>query len=407
MDFSWDNNTGPIDGRSPFAQVSSNAQRLPSSPSKKSECCHNHLNRPQQNLIHRSGTYSAFDSPSKSRNMGGQQSSPNKPLPPAPAFNSLFSTPRKPRPEIDDSSAGETPKSPERNNDSDATPEFANSRSAMTLFDQATAPTMPGAERSGRVNPTKERPQAERRDSMLFRLVEKAKNKMYSPGRGEIARSEHSNAIQKKRSAKHKRDVDRRVRRRRHSMSDPDEDDDRRSKSPRKRSGQKAPEEKQPHWISSLFTFIGQHPSVPHILSYYAQFLFNVFLLSCCGYLIYCFWSTVQADVDERAYEAMAEVLAEIGRCKTDYIKNHCDSVEHKAPIAETYCDQWKRCMERDYKKVGRARVSAHTFAQIFNSFVEPISWKAMIFTAILVFGCFGLSNFVSWPWQSWGSVSY
>jgi len=35
--------------------------------------------------------------------------------------------------------------------------------------------------------------------------------------------------------------------------------------------------------------------------------------------------------------------------------------------------------MSRDPREVARARVSAETFAEILNSFVEPISYKAMV----------------------------
>jgi len=34
MDFSYENGTGPIDARSPFAQLSQNAQRFPPTPSQ-------------------------------------------------------------------------------------------------------------------------------------------------------------------------------------------------------------------------------------------------------------------------------------------------------------------------------------------------------------------------------------
>jgi len=393
MDFEWGNGTGAIDGRSPFAQVSSNAQRFPQSASKKSEQYAGGTGFASgRTLMGGQGTHSAYDSPSKLRTMG---SSPSKPLPPTPAFNTLFNTPRKPRPEVDDSSAGETPRSPERGNDSDATPDIVNNRSALTMFDNASAPAIAGAEQ-GRRSPTKERPQPDRRDSMIWRLVAKTKNTFHSPGRGELPRSEHTGAIEKKRAKKRKRDVDRRVaRRRRHSMSDSGDEQDQPPKSPRKRSGHNPPPEKEPHWISNLFTFIGQHPSVPHILSYYAQFMFNVFLLGCCGYLIYCFWSAVQGDVDKKSYEAIADVLADMARCANDYEKNNCAPAT-RMPALEVMCQAWDKCMKRDPNKIGRARVSAHTFAEIFNSFVEPISWKAMAFTTILVFGCFGISNMVS-----------
>lgn len=396
MEFEFQNGTGPLDGRSPFAQVSSNAQRFPTgtnTTSKKSETTSGFLQFRQRLNSAAQGTYSAFDSPSKTRTMGSQQSSPNKPLPPTPFKNNLFSTPRKPQPDIDDSSAGETPRSPERRDDSDATPEIVNARSALTKFDNASAPTLPGAERE-QASPTKQRPEPYRRESALVKFMSKAKNKIYSPGRGELPRAEHSGAIEKKRSTHRKRTVDRQVaRQRRPSISESGEDNDHPPKSPRKRSGQHhRASEKGPHWISNLFTFIGQHPSVPHILSYYAQFLFNVFLMGCFGYLIYCFWSAIQGDVDAKAFEAMAGIIAKKAECAKNYAENNCDPSTRTA-FMQVYCEDWYRCSQQDQLKVARATVSAHTFAEIFNSFVEPISWKAMIFTTILVFGCFAISN--------------
>lgn len=50
--------------------------------------------------------------------------------------------------------------------------------------------------------------------------------------------------------------------------------------------------------------------------------------------------------------------------------------------------------MNRDPAVVGRAKVSAETFAEIINSFVEPISYKTMAFFAIMVFGFLFLSNY-------------
>lgn len=35
--------------------------------------------------------------------------------------------------------------------------------------------------------------------------------------------------------------------------------------------------------------------------------------------------------------------------------------------------------MNRDPAKIGRAKVSAHTMAVIINSFIDPISWKAIV----------------------------
>ncbi|EME77232.1 uncharacterized protein MYCFIDRAFT_42420 [Pseudocercospora fijiensis CIRAD86] len=343
MDFEWQNRTGAMDERSPFAQISQNAQRF-DTPSRRRN-------------------NNAFNSPSKNfASFASLQQSSNKPLPKAPApaaFNSLYNTPRKQSTDIDDSSAGETPKSPERDR-----------------------------ERS----PTKDRPQQLKRDSSFWGRF---KMKM-SPGRGEIARPEHSGAIEKRVKKKRENQLQRQAsRRRRHSVSDSGEDSEMHAKSPRKVSGKHKDvhgDESKPHWISNLFTFIAQHPTVPHILSFYAQLAFNVFLLAGCGYLVYSFWSAVQGDVDKKSHEAMADIMAEMAECARQYTSNNCDPSK-RMPALETVCRGWQRCMEQDPHKVGRAKVSAHTFAEIFNSFVEPISWKAMAFTFLLVFGCFATTN--------------
>lgn len=417
MDFEFQNGTGQIDARSPFAQVSMNAQRFPpntNSPNKSSAQESSILTTGPKLTGVQEASQSGWDSPSKLRTMGSHLSSPSKPLPPAPAFNSLYNTPRKPRDEYDDSSAGETPRSPEQNNDSDATPDNMGLRSAAGRFDNMTAPTQPGAERE-RSSPTKERPGPSRRESLFGSFATKVK-KIYSPGmeeandidrelhayistagRGEVPRSEHAGAIEKKRSTRRKREVDRHVaRKRRRSVSDSGDDIAPRALSPRKASGQlpASSDQSKPHWVSSLFTFIGQHPTVPHILSFYAQLLFNLFLLCCCGYLIYCFWSAVQGDVNKESWEASADIIAEIAKCGKEYKINECEKAT-RIPVMETFCDNWAKCMSQDPYKIARARISAHTFAKIFNSFVEPISYKAMIFTFIMVFGCFAISNFV------------
>lgn len=326
---------------------------------------------------HFAGPFGAFDSPQKGTT--SLQSSPAKPLPPVPAWNSHWTTPRKLNNDIDDSSAGETPKSPGHTSN-DATPDTMG-RSMLSITNNTSNNSMQiegraVAERSPVKEKAVERPATKRRDSIWMKM-----KKMYSPGRGEIARVDHSQALEK-RISKRRRDRDlqrNRSRRRRHSMSDSGDDSEQPGRSPRKISGKhSADAEKQPHWLSSAFTFIAQHPTVPHILSFYAQLLFNVFLLAGCAYLIYCFWAAVQGDVDKKSHEAMADIMAEMAACAEQFTANKCDR-STRAPALETVCENWNKCMNRDPAKVGRAKVSAHTFAEIFNSFVEPISWKAMV----------------------------
>jgi hypothetical protein len=456
MDFEYQNGTGPMDAKSPFAAVSMNAQRFPATPSgagsRKSVFSSLRRNKTadenKENMnvntdaARPKGDYSAFDSPT--RPGASRNPSPNKALPPVPgngfsgvsAFNSMFATPRKMMQDthMEDSSAGETPKSPERQDDSEAgTPAEIlaferrrlggglDTRSAPAIPTVSTLSMSPSKE-MGRER-TRERESKERRErrpspggkkESFFGRVKRSFN---SPGRGEIPRADTTHN-RDKRVVRQKSQRSLAIAKRRGDLdpgsgSEAENDDSEflppHTISPRKRSAnynqqppvepqqaqQQPPPQKEPGMISSLFTFIGAHPTIPHILSFYAQLAFNVFLLMGCAWIIWAFYSAIRGDIEQKAFEASADIMAEIVEATGHYRDNECGSDTYKRfPALRTPCETWERIMARDPMAIARARVGASTFAEIFNSFVEPISYKAMLFTALIVFGCFGVSNF-------------
>jgi hypothetical protein len=138
---------------------------------------------------------------------------------------------------------------------------------------------------------------------------------------------------------------------------------------------------------------LDQHRDLPYIASGYLQLGFNLFLISIILYFLVSFITTIQADVNKKVEEYSAEILSEISVCSKDYLENRC-SPDQRVPAMQLACQAWERCMERDPAKVGRARVSAETFAEIVNSLIEPISYKTMIFCLALIFGSLFVSNF-------------
>lgn len=82
--------------------------------------------------------------------------------------------------------------------------------------------------------------------------------------------------------------------------------------------------------------------------------------------------------MDLRSREVATETLAEMAVCAREYKENRCDR-SSRVPAMETVCENWEKCMKQDPTKVGRAKVSAYTFAEILNNFVEPISIKTMV----------------------------
>ena len=191
----------------------------------------------------------------------------------------------------------------------------------------------------------------------------------FSPGR-EQRKNRFSNAVANKVRKRKRIDRD-------HAAligirgSDSDSEYDSRSKSHKQNGPSKS-------WLWRVLHDIESHPNLPNVLSYYAQLILNLFFLCLTIFAVWTFWSTIKGDVDKASEEATAVVVAEMAKCARDYVDNGCSS-ESRPPALEAVCDNWAHCMNRDPNSVGRAKISAHTFAQIFNSFIEPISWKAVV----------------------------
>ncbi|KAL1962451.1 hypothetical protein VTN77DRAFT_9652 [Rasamsonia byssochlamydoides] len=325
MDFEWQTRA-PGDVTSPFYQLSMQHE--------------NEKKRP----------HSVFDSPTKKplpalREPNSQQtflfSKPTSPSRPDVIFGKpAFTTPRKF--DVDFSSGAET--SPENNADNDETPEPL---------------------------PKKDK---EKRNS-LFGLYGRFAP---SPGRGEIPRLNHySNALARRVQKRRRRELDRMLRR------DSDDDSDRPSSSEGKPAKQKQQQQQQPpasrySSFADFFALLEAHPNVPAILSWWAQLVVNLSLFSLTVYVVFSFVSAIRAEFDHAAAEVSDSILAEMAVCAKNYVDNKCGGGD-RLPALETVCENWERCMNRDPAKVGRAKVSAQTMALIINSFIDPISWKAIL----------------------------
>ncbi|EXJ90411.1 hypothetical protein A1O1_03512 [Capronia coronata CBS 617.96] len=336
MDFEWQGH-GPMDPTSPF---------------------HKHIMDAQA----KKRTHSEYDSPKKPalpalREPNNQpfffSNPPASPSPASPFRAPSFTTPRKPF-DIDFSSGPEN-SSPLDQTDNDDTPD---------------AKPLPIEFKS---SPRK----AENKRSSLFGLYGRF---AASPGRGEI-RKPHSDAIARRIQKKRRRaqKFDKQL-----VLGKVDQTDDSEDDTPPSPSKPKGPQVEEVGWITGLFTFIHTYPDAPSIIAKYLQVFFNAAILGGCLYMFWSFYATIRADVDRASDDAMAEVLAEMAICSKNYVENRCGA-DTRLPALESICSNWELCMNRDPSAVKRARLSAHTFAEIFNSFVEPISLKTMIFTITLV----------------------
>ncbi|KAK7059225.1 hypothetical protein VNI00_001852 [Paramarasmius palmivorus] len=155
-----------------------------------------------------------------------------------------------------------------------------------------------------------------------------------------------------------------------------------------------------PHNTSNHYTLNMPSPApppsdTPYVLLGYLQFFFNFSLVLVFFYLLIQFIMTVQRDVEHRISEysmgeddfnyerlakanTMTDIVQEIATCALQYKNNNCAS---PIPAMIHQCGLWETCMNRDPTKVGRARVGAELIAEVVNGFVEPITWKTLIFT--------------------------
>lgn len=136
-----------------------------------------------------------------------------------------------------------------------------------------------------------------------------------------------------------------------------------------------------PSWKSSAAEWVSAHRDIPLIASQYLQLMFNLSLVLLLLYALFCFYLTIRHDVDKKVSEFSAAIQAEMNMCARSYVENRC-APDMRVPAMEAACSRWEKCMSRDSSQVGRARVSAETFAEIINSFIEPISYKTMVMSS-------------------------
>ncbi|WFC96850.1 hypothetical protein MBRA1_003513 [Malassezia brasiliensis] len=130
----------------------------------------------------------------------------------------------------------------------------------------------------------------------------------------------------------------------------------------------------------------------PEVFLTYAQVVFNASILLVFLYLLFCMVYTVQRDVSQKVHEYEIEYLGEIAACSSAYDTNRCGT-DLQAPALAEACATWQRCASRDPTVVGRARVTAETFAEILNGFVDAVSWKTMLFSLVTLSIVVGATN--------------
>jgi hypothetical protein len=132
--------------------------------------------------------------------------------------------------------------------------------------------------------------------------------------------------------------------------------------------------------------------NIPYVLSLYLQLIFNVLIIGLICYFVVIFITTIRSDMNYKLELYITDSLQEISKCSREYYRNKCNEATIP-PVLENQCTNWMKCMNRDPQLIGRSKLTAETFADILNGFIKPISWKSIVFLAIMIFGSVIVTN--------------
>lgn len=200
----------------------------------------------------------------------------------------------------------------------------------------------------------------------------------HSPGRGDVRRSKFAEPIANK--VRKRKRIDREyalISGRRSSYEEDSDSDDSQPRAGRK-VRVNGNDVQQSGWFAGILNGIESRPSLPHILSHYAQTILNYFIALVFVWGVWVVVSAIRADIDVRAQEEISKAHSVIAECAKNYLENRCKH-DTRLPALNEACNNWDVCMNRDAAQLGRAKVGAFTFGEILTNFFEPVSYKAVV----------------------------
>ncbi|TGZ76230.1 hypothetical protein EX30DRAFT_345053 [Ascodesmis nigricans] len=376
MDFQWENAHGPVSSDSPWRLNNIRSHFADGTPSK-TQAPPSTFGSPSKNPFTSSSknpfttpSRNPFTTPTKSYNFPNIQ-----PRPPVSTLHKqLFFTPRQP----------ETPTKGDFS-EVDSTP-------GDPMDTESEAPTPdPHLNHILHRNPR-----------TIARALQQSPTRV--TGRGEIRRGRDDDRVSKEhRSLRHRRTRSRKA----YVYSDDEDDsedepdyyDQRRSRSRRRRIRSRSrPRVDDSTALLKPSTADGWRPND---ISDWIQIVFNLAILGTCFFYGCAFIWTIQADVRHKVEAETSSLIQSIAQCHKEYVRNRCNPNQVVIGMEEK-CNRWELCMNMDPHKVGWAKLSAVTLAEIFNGFAHTLTYKSMLFFFVVVVGSFFVINAAFTLYRSW-----
>mmetsp|Transcript_2021 Transcript_2021/g.8008 ORF Transcript_2021/g.8008 Transcript_2021/m.8008 type:complete len:361 (-) Transcript_2021:573-1655(-) len=137
-----------------------------------------------------------------------------------------------------------------------------------------------------------------------------------------------------------------------------------------------------------------RHQQMIVVLAGYLQLVFNLVLVSVILYSLISFAVSVRQDIQLKVNEEIADIKTDIERCRFNYFENRCNDEDRIVPRMREQCSEWASCLGRDPANAAyQTRLTAELIAEVVNSFIEPISYKTMVFTIGITIAFTVISN--------------
>ncbi|KAJ8651832.1 hypothetical protein O0I10_012596 [Lichtheimia ornata] len=132
---------------------------------------------------------------------------------------------------------------------------------------------------------------------------------------------------------------------------------------------------------------------IPANWAMYIPIVYNALVALPILYIVFLVVWTFSNDFQIKSEEHQAGVLQQVASCAKNYEINQCHP-SSRVPALEDKCNHWEACLNRNPSMISRTKIFAEIVAETLNSFVEPISYKAMLFFGIVIVGLLVISNF-------------
>ena len=205
-----------------------------------------------------------------------------------------------------------------------------------------------------------------------------------SPGRGAIIKppKNYSNKLEKRirKSRREAQNFERQLERSRRSSDDTE--DEEQPQTGRNSSAKRLQHQQQPSSLN-LWSWIASRDSNDMVERWTKTFTY-IWIMASCVFIMWSVFATIRSEINVAGDREVAALHAEVATCTRQWRENMCEP-HRMLPALAAQCNEWALCMEQDPNAARKAVLSAQTFANILNGFLETLSWKTMFAAVFLI----------------------